>query len=280
MDIKQERKLAKDETTSSEILANLAKSEDIQTRKYVANNPNTPIEILLKICFEFPQEVIENPIITLLILENPDSLTCKTPLDFLWNFNKIKQLTDIEIKRLGWTKVQGGNYLMKKYGKRSRLHLTDDQLLGFLTDLRKINSAKINTDIKQDRQLAQDETTSSKVLANLAKSKDYQTRKYIASNPNTPVETLLNICFEFPREVINNSRIPLLVLENSDLLTCKIPIDFNEIKRLTDIEIKRLGWTISQCRNHLMKHYGGKRSRLHLSDNQFLDYLADLRKIK
>jgi hypothetical protein len=48
------------------------------------------------------------------------------------DFNEIKQKTDIEIKRLSWTKDQGKEFLMSRYGKRSRLHLTDEQLLEFL----------------------------------------------------------------------------------------------------------------------------------------------------
>ena len=137
MNIEQVRKLAQDENTASELLTELAKSEDKLTRQYVAANPNTPIEVLLSICFEFPVEVINNPIIPLLILENPDCLTCELTLDF----STIKRLTDIEIKRLGLKKEQGRNYLMKKYGKRSRLHLTDGQLLDFLIHLR---SSSIN----------------------------------------------------------------------------------------------------------------------------------------
>lgn len=48
------------------------------------------------------------------------------------DFNEIKQKTDIEIKRLSWTKDRGKDFLMSRYGKRSRLHLTDEQLLEFL----------------------------------------------------------------------------------------------------------------------------------------------------
>ncbi len=51
------------------------------------------------------------------------------------DFNEIKQKTDIEIKRLGWTKDDGRNFLKSRYGKRSRLHLTDEQLLEFLHHL-------------------------------------------------------------------------------------------------------------------------------------------------
>ena len=48
------------------------------------------------------------------------------------NFNEIKHQTDLEIKRLGWTKDDGREFLKSRYGKRSRLQLTDRQLLEFL----------------------------------------------------------------------------------------------------------------------------------------------------
>ena len=54
------------------------------------------------------------------------------------DFNEIKQKTDIEIRRLNWTKDQGKEFLMSRYGKRSRLHLTDEQLLEFLRYLEKL----------------------------------------------------------------------------------------------------------------------------------------------
>lgn len=54
------------------------------------------------------------------------------------DFNEIKQKTDIEIKRLNWTKEQGKDFLMTHYGKKSRLHLTDEQLLEFLRYLEKL----------------------------------------------------------------------------------------------------------------------------------------------
>ncbi|MCC0176947.1 hypothetical protein I4641_08135 [Waterburya agarophytonicola K14] len=47
-------------------------------------------------------------------------------------FHQIKQKTDIEIKRLGWTKEYGQDFLKSHYGKLSRLYLTDEQLLEFL----------------------------------------------------------------------------------------------------------------------------------------------------
>ena len=40
--------------------------------------------------------------------------------------------TTVEIKRLGWTDKLGREYLLKTYGKKSRSHLSDQELRGFL----------------------------------------------------------------------------------------------------------------------------------------------------
>ena len=53
----------------------------------------------------------------------------ETPAEF--DFNQIRHKIDLEMKRLSWTKEQGRDYLLSTYGKRSRLHLTDDELLEF-----------------------------------------------------------------------------------------------------------------------------------------------------
>ena len=59
-----------------------------------------------------------------------DSTVPNTTLEM--DFNAIKHQTDIELKRLGWTRDDGRNFLQRTYGKRSRLSLTDEQLLEFL----------------------------------------------------------------------------------------------------------------------------------------------------
>lgn len=40
--------------------------------------------------------------------------------------------TSVELKRLGWSNIQGRNHLQQTYGKRSRQQLTDEELLEFL----------------------------------------------------------------------------------------------------------------------------------------------------
>jgi hypothetical protein len=58
--------------TTPELLTELAVHEDIQVRQAVAGNPNAPIDVLLQLVEEFPQEFLKNPILPLLQLENPE----------------------------------------------------------------------------------------------------------------------------------------------------------------------------------------------------------------
>ena len=51
------------------------------------------------------------------------------------DFNDIKADIDLQMQRLGWTTEQGRQYLIDIYGKKSRLHLTDEELLEFWTHL-------------------------------------------------------------------------------------------------------------------------------------------------
>ena len=64
---------------------------------------------------------------------------------------------------------------------------------------------------------ATNSATPPKLLAELASSKDFEIRKAVASNPNTPTDVLLKISTEFPKEVIENPVFDLLLLENPSL---------------------------------------------------------------
>ena len=52
-------------------------------------------------------------------------------------WEQIKNEIDCNMKRLGWSKKQGKQYLIKRYGKTSRLHLTDAELIEFNNFLKK-----------------------------------------------------------------------------------------------------------------------------------------------
>lgn len=62
------------ENTPSDRLRELAQTRNKAVRKVVAQNPNTPTDVLLKLFYEFPLQVLNNPVLDLLLLENPNFL--------------------------------------------------------------------------------------------------------------------------------------------------------------------------------------------------------------
>ena len=63
----------------------------------------------------------------------------KLTIDEFW---KIKHQIDDEIQRLGWTKEKAKNHIYIVYRKSSRLSMTDEELLDFLSYLRSFSVAK------------------------------------------------------------------------------------------------------------------------------------------
>ncbi|WP_448562520.1 hypothetical protein [Trichothermofontia sp.] len=60
-----------------------------------------------------------------------------SPLDL----SDVIAQTTVELRRLGWTEVEGRTYLQRTYGKRSRQQLDDDELLEFLHYLQSLEAA-------------------------------------------------------------------------------------------------------------------------------------------
>ena len=53
------------------------------------------------------------------------------------DFNEVMRSIDEQMRRLNWSRGEGKDYLIKTYGVKSRLKLTDEQLIEFLEYLRK-----------------------------------------------------------------------------------------------------------------------------------------------
>ncbi len=87
------RVLAANICTTPDILLSLSTSKDYETRKAVASNPNTPTEILFKLGIEFPHELLENPVFSLLLLENPNLLQ-ELPEDTQASLLKLEVIPD------------------------------------------------------------------------------------------------------------------------------------------------------------------------------------------
>ncbi|AFZ03248.1 hypothetical protein [Calothrix sp. PCC 6303] len=69
------RIVAQNTCTPPQLLGELAAAKDYQVRQAVVSNPNTPTDTLFQLGTEFPSELLENPVFTLLFLENLDLLT-------------------------------------------------------------------------------------------------------------------------------------------------------------------------------------------------------------
>ena len=111
MDIEQIRQEAQDESTTPEILTEFAKSEDRLTRKYVASNSNTSLETLKEIAKEFPDEVLNNPVLDLLILENPQSNLIQLLLarSSITSIETLVELSECDDREILETVVENSN---------------------------------------------------------------------------------------------------------------------------------------------------------------------------
>ena len=56
------------------------------------------------------------------------------------DYSVLKTKIDVEMKRLAWTTEKGREYLISTYGKKSRLLLTNEELLEFYNYLSSISA--------------------------------------------------------------------------------------------------------------------------------------------
>ncbi len=68
-DLEVRKKLAADENTPADILLQLSEDTEAEIRYLVANNPNSSEKVLHKLGKEFPEAITANPIFNLLALE-------------------------------------------------------------------------------------------------------------------------------------------------------------------------------------------------------------------
>ena len=96
------RLLAKHPRASAELLEKLSHSSDQATRRAVAGNPNTPPQIYVRLGQQFPKEFLANPMLDLLLMENP-ALIAEVPEALL--IRLVKQADWGAARRLGWQRL-------------------------------------------------------------------------------------------------------------------------------------------------------------------------------
>ena len=106
---------------------------EIQPQKNEFVSPSSSEEISLEPTpvIETQTNIFAQPIVSASEEKIPEQVTNTAENTVELDFNEIRHKIDLEMKRLGWTKEQGRDYLLSTYGKRSRLHLTDEELLEF-----------------------------------------------------------------------------------------------------------------------------------------------------
>ncbi|MEW6491454.1 MAG: HEAT repeat domain-containing protein [Cyanobacteriota bacterium] len=108
------QRVAQNPSTPPQLLRKLANRNDATIRKNVVANPNTPTEVLLELGAQFPNQLLDNPIFSLLLLENPN-LVEQIPLTTLRSLLKCET---VPVSFLEWA----GNYAANNR-ERGRLHL-------------------------------------------------------------------------------------------------------------------------------------------------------------
>lgn len=134
----------------------LIKDDEDSVKAALAANKEIPSSLLNELAdsvvnnkynIEIASSIIYNPNITpelkqkfySFYQENKDKFKLSPEFDF----NAIKHYTDLEMMRVNWTKEIGRDHLLKTYGKRSRLHLTNAELVEFLHYLRNLPTPDI-----------------------------------------------------------------------------------------------------------------------------------------
>ena len=69
-DPKLARLVAANPSCSAELLLELSRREEKAVRKACTSHANTPVEALLKLGAEFPEQLLENPVFDLLLLDH------------------------------------------------------------------------------------------------------------------------------------------------------------------------------------------------------------------
>ena len=136
--------VAKNPNISLNIMKQLMKDNEYSVKTALAANKKIPSSLLNELADNVLNNKYNTQIVSI-IIHNPNfTPELKQKIDLFYQKNKekfklfsesefdaIKHYTDLEMMRVNWTKEIGRDYLLKTYGKRSRLHLTDAELVEF-----------------------------------------------------------------------------------------------------------------------------------------------------
>ncbi len=203
------RLVATNPSAEPELLRELASSEDKATREAVTTNPNTPTDLLLKLAGDFPSSFFSNPVLSLLMLENPN---LATDISY-WSLLKLLKQDDAPQWFLACAAMHSNSLVLEAVAKHKQV---SQQVLEQL-------AIKSRYDPELGLCIAQRKDVSQKVLEKLAQHGAGSVRLHLATYPKIPVK-VLEILVENPEpnwnlrvaietSVAKNPNTPLNVLE-------------------------------------------------------------------
>jgi hypothetical protein len=167
--------VASNSNTAPELLRNLASNKDYLIRQALVKNPNTPIDVLWKLGRDFPEELLNNPILSLLYVENPN-LVEEIPVKTLYS---ILMLDNAPI------------YLLERAAAMQLPTLDDAFLINPETPTHILEKLAqkiypITWFSREIKYIVMHPQVSAKILEKYVESSDVELRVYIATHPNTP----------------------------------------------------------------------------------------------
>jgi hypothetical protein len=164
--------------TNPQTLRQLAHDSDWQIRRSIANNPNTPTDVLWQLGIDFPEAVLTNPIFPLLQLEHL-RLAAEIPPCTLTSLLQCPQVP-IAFMEYAVSQQDYSLWLAVAYNHNTPSHLLAN-------------------------------------LARKSRHQDRELIRAVAAHPNTPAQLLteiIDIGFSVAQIVAENPHTPLAVLEN------------------------------------------------------------------
>jgi hypothetical protein len=246
------RLVAQNPAAPPKLLEELVKENDRPLWKSLAGNPNTPIDTLFKVAAEFPEEFLENPIFSLLLLEDPN-LIARMPSE-----TQLSILTQEKVPGsfLDW----GINYLKHSISDKENMVkalLANPNLAEkhFQQILNPITNRKIQLEVEEHIKFSEELESGWEEIAN----QSINNYRYTESINKTSDETELNIIITlFPKlflhyyknddwlikHFLNNSNYnhPMLLDEFSQNKSHWIRLLVASNRNITDKILERLAW--------------------------------------
>lgn len=239
--------------TSIEELAELAKSQNSTIYQQVASHPNTSPNTLEQLFEKYPKDVLNNPSMDLLVLENP-----KLFENFFWRNTLCFERDFLPLFYQNWA-ANHSNYFIRSVIASS--HKTSSEVIEILS--RDLNYDVIHALLRNSK-LKIDILEKLAIFAMKPENSGNTLIFEIGLHPNINY-ALRNKLYLFYKEQ----------RDNFDDVLGKTKIncydDFSRIVQATSLEMMRLGWTKHIGAKYLKKNYR-RRSHLQLTNEQLIEF--------